>query len=317
MTPAPYYRDLASGPAPEAQFVRAADGTRLRVAIWHAGKQGGQSGAPRGTILFAQGRSEYLEKYGNIIPLFLDRGFNVAAVDFRGQGLSDRPLGHTRSGDIEDFSLFQQDMTALTEHIQSAGLPGPRILVAHSMGGCIGLRAILNGLNVQAAVFSAPMWGVKLPWWSKPIARPLAGLVNALRLGHLRVPGTGAASYCTWAEPETNLLTSDPAAYQRQRDILLAAPDIGLGGPSFRWMSRALSETASLARSPNPPIPILTFLGGDEDVVATEAITTRMALPGQCTLVTIPGGRHEMYFETQSIRDELWQQTDRFLDALA
>ena len=37
----------------------------------------------------------------------------------------------------------------------------PLHLLAHSMGGCIGLRAVIEGMPVAACVFTGPMWGIK------------------------------------------------------------------------------------------------------------------------------------------------------------
>ena len=305
MTTAPYYTDLAFGPTPEARFVVAEDGTRIRIALWRGGA--------RGTILLAQGRAEYLEKYGDVIPLFLERGFSVAALDWRGQGLSDRPIGTPEIGDIEDYAHFQQDLAAMLADKAVAALPGPRILVAHSMGGCIMLRALLEGLNIQAAVFSAPMWGIRLPALLAPIAHPLANAITALGFGPFRLPGSGALPYTLWQEADGNLLTSHHPAYERQRDQLFAAPDLRLGGPSFRWIARSIAETRRLAKLPNPGLPILTLIGGDEGVVSADAIRTRAAKPGNHHLVEIPGGRHEMFFETPAIRQQLWQEIDSFL----
>src|SRR5689334_11979155 len=59
----------------------------LRYALWSA------RGTSRGTILLLTGRGEFLEKYATeVVGELLDRGFAVAAIDWRGQGLSDRPL---------------------------------------------------------------------------------------------------------------------------------------------------------------------------------------------------------------------------------
>ena len=51
---------------------------------------------PRGTVVLLTGRGEFIEKYATeVVGELLERGFAVVALDWRGQGLSDRPLPST------------------------------------------------------------------------------------------------------------------------------------------------------------------------------------------------------------------------------
>ncbi|PKP62749.1 MAG: alpha/beta hydrolase, partial [Alphaproteobacteria bacterium HGW-Alphaproteobacteria-8] len=130
----------------------AHDGVRLRGA-W-------LSGGSRGLVTLLQGRTEFCEKYAGVAADFAARGFDVATLDWRGQGASQRPVGHPRKGHVGDFAEFQRDLAALLASAPVAGHGGPRVMLAHSMGGAIGLRALTAGrLQVSAAVFCSPMWG--------------------------------------------------------------------------------------------------------------------------------------------------------------
>ena len=76
---------------------------------------------------------------------------------------------------------------------------------------------------------------------------------------------------------------------QRQ---LVAHPELALGGPSVTWLYLALRETASLARTPPPAIPTLTFLGADERIVATEPVHKVMEHWKNGELVVVPKAEH-------------------------
>ena len=98
MEPAPFRTDLAEGgDAVRAYWCRTADDAQLRIAVWSAP-------VARGTILLFPGRTEYVEKYGRVAHELTAAGYAVAAIDWRGQGFSDRLaddrlLGHVLKGD--------------------------------------------------------------------------------------------------------------------------------------------------------------------------------------------------------------------------
>ncbi|MBW2666702.1 MAG: alpha/beta hydrolase, partial [Deltaproteobacteria bacterium] len=84
----------------EVDRITAADGTVLRVARWLP------SGGTRGTVVILNGRTEFVEKYFEVIGDLLRRHYAVATLDWRGQGLSDRPLRNRHKGHVRDFGLY-------------------------------------------------------------------------------------------------------------------------------------------------------------------------------------------------------------------
>ena len=92
------------------------------------------------------GRTECIEKYGRAARDLVARGYSVISIDWRGQGLADRPLADHHAGHVGDFSEYQQDLDAMLAEAERAGLPKPYFMLAHSMGGAIGLRGLVRGL---------------------------------------------------------------------------------------------------------------------------------------------------------------------------
>ena len=298
----PFYADIADAPNTAApHWVETADGLRLRIVLW--------PGAGRGTVLVFTGRAEYAEKYGPTVKDLTGRGFSVVVIEWRGQGLSTRPNGRTDFGHVGNFSEYQLDVAAVLAHPAVTACPRPFHLLAHSMGGAIGLRALIEGLDVSAAVFSAPMWGIGISPVLRPFAVTIAGLASAIGFRGTRIPGTGTRSYVLDNEYEKNCLTSDPDTYQRMRRALETHGDLGLGGPTFGWLLAALRECQDLSREP-PPREIAVLLGTAEGVVDPNAIRARMARPGHGSLKVVEGVRHEILMETPKRRAAFWEVFD-------
>jgi lysophospholipase len=291
LEPAPYYSDVAYGPGGGAAYWLKSSGTvRLRVGCWPL------AGA-KGTVLIFPGRTEYIEKYGQIAKGFADRGLAAVAIDWRGQGLSDRLLDDPLIGHVEHFPDYQKDVDALLRAARALKLPRPYFLLAHSMGGAIGLRAAMEGLPVKAAAFSGPMWAISLPVHLRAFAWGMAHLMPIIGQGHRLPPGTKLENHILADGYEDNLLTRDARQFEIMHEQLTRHPDLILGGPSFIWLREALLETHHLVERPAPNIPCLTYLGSEESIVDAGEIHRRMARWNNGTLEVIDQGRHEILME--------------------
>jgi len=296
---APFYGDVADAPeGGQTHWARTSDGLRLRIAHWAQGD--------RGTVLLFPGRTEYLEKYGPAAGEFAARGFAMIAPDWRGQGLADRMIDDPKSGYVVHFSDYQKDVATLWASAQRLNMPRPYYLVAHSMGGAIGLRALHNGLAVRAAAFSAPMWGIAMAPNLRPLAWSVSWASRGFGLDHTIAPGTSHESYLTTVRFGENMLTSDPRMWAWMQAQIAAHPDLVLAGPSLRWLYEALRETRALARKPAPDLPTYTALGRDEKIVDPARVHALMARWPRGRLDVIAGSRHEVMMETCDIRTQFY-----------
>lgn len=288
---APFWNDLARGPADGlAAWVRAADGRRLRVAAFGRDQR-------KGTVFLFPGRTEYVEKYGLTAADLAARGYAMVTVDWRGQGLAARVLADPLPGHVEDFAEFQLDVAALIGFARAQGLAEPFYLMAHSMGGCIGLRTLMGPHPFRAAAFSAPMWGIQMPAWQKPLALPGARLACLLGQRFRYAPGTGPGTYVIDGAFQDNTLTTDRAMWDYMGDHLRARPDLALGGPTMVWLKAALAECAALARMPAPDLACFTGLGSNERIVDPAPIRARMARWPKGRLQVFAGAEHEILMD--------------------
>ena len=306
--PAPFHADLAEGPAGgHALWVTTSDGVRIRIGLWPAGE--------KGTVLLLPGRTEYIEKYGRAAADLARRGYATLSLDWRGQGLADRALADRLVGHVNDFAEYQRDLDALLDVARSQNLPGPYFLMAHSMGGCIGLRALMRGIPVQAAAFSAPMWGISMAAWMRPVAHVISSLAGPFGQAHRYAPSTGGRTYILENPFQGNVLTTDADMWDYMRRHMQAVPDLALGGPSLGWLNAALRECGALARLPAPSVPTVTALGTSERVVDVPPVHLRMAGWAAGRLDLYPGAEHEVMMEQPSHRNRFFDAADALFSA--
>jgi lysophospholipase len=227
------------------------------------------------------------------------------ALDWRGQGLADRLAKDPMLGHVDRFEDYQLDVEAMFDIAQAQDMPKPWYLLAHSMGGGIALRTVMNGAPIDACAFSGPMWGIKMNPALRPAAWVISALASKLGLGSRFAPTTGRESYVATEPFETNALTRDADMHGFMQSQLIAYPRLQLGGPSLTWLFEALKETRALARHPSPNIPCITLMGSEETVVEAKSIPDRMnRWPGSALHVE-PGGLHELLMEDAETRKPL------------
>ncbi len=306
MESAPYFDSIAEGPADGAAYwLTAQDGVRLRLGVWPEGTEG--------TVLLFPGRTEYIEKYAPAAEAYRQRGFASIAVDWRGQGLADRLLDDPLVGHVRRFDDYQFDVAAVLKAVKALNLPEPYYMIGHSMGGCIGLRALHNGLPVTAAAFSGPMWGIQIPAYKRPFAHALCGSAVMFGFSHQFAPDTTGPNIYVLTDPfEGNKLTHDREMWDFMKMQAKAHPEMQIGGPSLNWLREALAECAALLRMPAPQIPAITLLGDGEIIVSKPAIHTHMARWPGGELVILDECRHEPMMEGPHLRERVFDSTSAF-----
>lgn len=270
-----------------------------------------------GTIILLNGRTEFIEKYAEVITELIDRGFCVAALDWRGQGGSERLIKRNpRKGHIDDMDSYVDDLTALLDYLETTNCPKPYFCLAHSTGGQILARAApyVSG-RITRAVASAPfldLAGYRLP---KSTLYGLAATLTYAGLGEMYAPGTGNDSPSE-APFEGNPLSSDLERYERTRGLLEAHPELAIGGPTISWIYAALksaSEISDISYISRITLPMLLMCASDDKIVSTKAVEDFTSMARTISHLTIPGAQHEILMERDEIRAQFWAAFDAFI----
>ena len=286
--PGPLYQSVSDGPPNgEVVWMHTSDKIRVRVSHW-------ATQDPRGTVFLFPGRTEYIEKYGRTARIFCDLGFNMLAIDWRGQGLSDRLINDPMVGHVGDFSQYQNDLDAMVAFAEVKGLPKPWCVMAHSMGGAIALRALYRDLDFSAAAFTGPMWGILLPTLLAPFRKIIAKTGIGFGYGERYPPTTSDQSYTFVTEFPDNTLTPDPDMWAYMKKQVTEHPDLQLAGPSYIWADAAFREIEVLHQMPAPQTPALCFLGDDERVIDPNKVRALMKRWTAARLINVPDAKHEI-----------------------
>jgi lysophospholipase len=235
-------------------------------------------------------------------------GFAVLILDWPGQGLSERLLDDSKKGHIDRFETFMGALARGLEELQDR-LPRPHVCLAHSMGGAIALAAIAQDLvKVDAAAFSAPMWGIKSKFFG------MSYLVWAMR-------ATGrSGDYAVQPGPperfESNIVTHDKRRWELQRRLIDAAPDLEVGPVTWGWLGASLDILATFTKPKalsRVTIPVFVASAAEEKLVDNTSHTDICRRLKDCDHTTIEGAMHEILMETDDRRAEFWSGFQKLL----
>src|SRR4029077_3266949 len=214
-----------------AGFLKGKSGVPLRFARWRSALK-----ERHGTVCIFPGRSEFIEKYFEVVGELRRRGFAVAVLDWRGQGGSGRLLRNSLKGHVKSFNDYEDDVARFMNEVALPDCPPPYYALAHSMGATALLKAAtMRGCWFSRMVMTAPMLeivGLPMP------ARAVSALITALSLcgfGRIAVPG-GMKTYLASQKFEGNLSTGDHERFVRNHSVLAAAHALAVGPPTIGWV---------------------------------------------------------------------------------
>jgi lysophospholipase len=289
----------------------ASDGWNIRRIDWKP------ADASKGSLLFLPGRGDHYEKYLETLDYFAREGWAVTAIDWRGQGGSGRLLSDSRIGHIDDFSTWIADLRDFWV-VWKQNSPAPHVIVAHSMGGHLAMRALAEkAVDPVAVAMSAPMLGIQtmgLPVsWHHAISKMMGSLADPNR--------------AAWKEGEkpmsplnvrAKILTHDAERYAEELFWWQARPEVKLGPPSWHWVDRAIASTRLLAEPgvmEAITIPVLLMATTADRLVDTKRIIRDSKRLPNCELLLFGSeAAHELLREADPVRNQCLSAIDNFFE---
>ncbi|MFC1815279.1 alpha/beta fold hydrolase [Thermodesulfobacteriota bacterium] len=295
------------------QFFKTHDNLSIRYGVWPC-----RPGKKSGSIVLLGGRREFLEKYFETIVELNQRRFDVYGLDWRGQGLSTRLLPNQHKGYVQSYEDYINDLSLFVINVIQPRAVAPISILAHSMGGHIALRFLHDhpGL-VHRVILVAPMIDIlthSFPRWLVKIFTRLAvatGLATAYVVGSRDY---NAADH----NFNGNRLTSDPERFMDEKKAIAANPELALGDVTYGWFRATLTSIDILNQpgyTDSIETPIQIISAGSDGVVSIEAQKALCDKLPNCRMKIIPGARHEILKETDSIRSAFWDVFDNFIKA--
>lgn len=237
------------------------------------------AGSPRGVVLVTHGYAEHCGRYREVAHVLVAAGWAVLAYDVRGHGQSPGARGY-----IDRFGIYLDDLRAA--HAEASALaPGrPLVLLGHSHGSLITLRALCDERPPVAAhaIVSSPYLGLRLavPAYKKLLARAASRLA----------PG--------FAQPNT--LRVEDLTADRDKQAERRADTLCFEVATARWFTEAAAaQDQVLARASSVSVPTTWLVGGADpiaDPAASRRVASRMR---QATYHDLADLRHEVFNEVE------------------
>jgi alpha-beta hydrolase superfamily lysophospholipase len=237
------------------------------------------AGDIRGSVLVTHGYMEHCGRYRELAHVIVRAGWAELAYDVRGHGRSPGARGA-----IDRFATYLDDLQAAADAARALAPGRPMVLLGHSHGSLITLRALCDGtVGAVRAIVSSPYLALKLavPGYKKLAARALSRVAPELALREkLRVED----------------LTSDPA---KQRERLADTLCFDLATP--RWFTEVTAAQAHVAAHASRIALPTTWLVGADDRICDAETSRRVA-------ATVPGAD---YHSLSGMMHEVFNERDR------
>jgi len=287
------------------------DGLKIRYDTYACGEK-----ACQGTIVLLGGRSEFIEKYREIVDQLLARNLNVATFDWRGQGLSDRMLPNRHKGYVASYDDYLQDLTNFMDKCVPKQEGKPVLILAHSMGGHIALRYLHdNPGRVDKAVLTSPLIDIAGPTLLTQAMKTLVKI--AVNSGLKKYYATRANDF----DPSKkrfagNRLTRDPYRFQKTIQMIASNPDVAIGGVTFGWLDATFNSIQYMMGDgylEAIATPLLIISAEADEIVSVAAQKKACRRLPECDLVMIPNALHELLIETDVVLENFWETFDEFI----
>lgn len=247
------------------------------------------SGAPKGAILVTHGYAEHCGRYREVAHVLVDAGWAVMTYDVRGHGQSPGDRGF-----IERFDIYLDDLSHMIEAARALAPQKPFVLLGHSHGSLIVLRALTGERPPDAtmAIVSSPYLAINpkhsVPGWQKALARVASRIAPKLKQ-----PNNIVASQ----------LTSDPAKQAEH-----AADTMNFATATPRWFVESSAAQSFVAdHADRIKIPTTWLVGGADpltDPARSRAVANKVK---GATYHDLVGMKHEVFNELErgKVFDEL------------
>ena len=255
----------------------------------------------KAAILISSGRTEAAIKYKELIFDLYNNGYSIYIHDHRGQGLSGRMTEDHDMGYIDDFQYYVDDMKYFYDNYLKPENHKKIFLLAHSMGGAIGLTYMEQYPNdFNAAAFSSPMLGLTPPICTA--VKLLVGKEPKYAMGETKYNDDKVAF-------EENSLTNSKIRYTRMIKAFDKVPKAKLGGATYQWIHSSCNQFGYLFNNLDKiQIPIILFSAQNDAIIDVRAhqkfVDEAIALNKEGRAYVVENAQHELFIEKDEQRVE-------------
>ncbi|HTL37805.1 MAG TPA: lysophospholipase [Kofleriaceae bacterium] len=253
------------------------------------------SGDPKGVAVVTHGYFEHCGRYRELAHVIANAGWIALTYDVRGHGLSPGARGF-----IERFEEYIDDYRRVLEAARKLAPSKPLVLIGHSHGSLITLRALSDERppDAKAAIVSSPYLGMKapVPSWKKVLGKVASRVAPALT--------------------QPNPLKAEDLTHDQTKIAERLADKMCFEVVPARWFteSNAAQEYVA-AHADRIKIPT-TWLVGGADTIADPATSKRVAARvSGAHYHDLVGLKHEVFNEVE--RGKVFAEVTKVLSSVS
>ena len=140
---------------------------------------------PRAHLVVTQGWTDDTRKYDEFFYDLYHKGVSIYALDWRGQGFSQRfDIGDDSKSYIEDYDQYVDDLESFIDNVVRKKTQEPLIAFGHSMGANIlSLYMVKHPQIFARAIYSSPMLDIKTGFLPETAAWLIAAGMDLIGFG--------------------------------------------------------------------------------------------------------------------------------------
>ena len=271
----------------------------------------------KGTVIYVPGFTNTLELAMDPIVGLYKAGYNVAGIEYRGQGGSYRPLDNPEKGYVESYDILADEVAQFAAANQEQGLP--LFFYSVSKGAHITMRmAATKNIDADAFALIVPMIQFKTAPYNYQHISIMATVLNSLGLGDMYAFGQSQ-----WPPTKPVIFgqahgcNSNPDTAQRQSALFTLQPKLRTRGITVKWIYETVRSTKELSSDGfmnKVTAPVKIFTAGDDRIVSTEAANTFCDNLSNCSIKHFDKARHCIHPESKEQLDQIIQEAVSHFD---
>ena len=264
----------------------------------------------RGTVVVVPGFTGSIEMIMREITQIHAAGFRVAAIEYRGQGLSHRPLSnHPEKGYVEDYALLASEIGQFANNVRDTALP--LYFFSISKGAHITMRmAAQDEVDVDAYALVVPMIQINSGDMAYETLENVANWVTKIGLGSAYTPGASAWPGDELVFGKAGPCNSNPATAQAQSALFAINENLRTRGVTFKWLHETTKSSKKLLTPEfvsNITQPVKIYTAGIDALVSTEKAQQFCDSLESCETKHFPEARHCITREDYELYDTIVQ----------
>lgn len=274
----------------------------------------------KATLILMPGFTGLLDQYGEQLSHWQSKGFNVAGIDIRGQGGSDRPLKfNPEKSWVNDFSVYAEDIAEILD-AEFSDTNAPIVMIGQSFGAHVAYRTVAaHDTDVAGLLLTVPAFRPNTGETPYGAAKFLYRLSQMTGKTDRYAPGAS-----NWRPDVQDLTQKIPCSSEPKRIYLRDAmyvkdPSLRMGSATYQWFGQLMLSGEKMITpewSSKIDVPVTMLLAENDTIVINDPAIEVCNDIGSCEYKIIEASGHCVLQENDQILQQVYDSVDQLVAKL-